>query len=251
MGSREDLEDLKQKADKLERMLPYLPSPVQNRQPGAYPAIDAAGPLAERLGHLTFQRIELGPGRWEALVGAVMPVARRLVMADIGLFEQLAKLRFAERQTHGSLPESALEVLQLFGFDVAQDVANAIWQFGYAGCLARLFLEAERDKTAFPAPSSDLAAVYGWADAVRRAPLEAWVDAGTEAPLNGTLVLEALWYLVDEEFKRLYPLFGPENELEARGRLRGLAVSGHALGRAHLEQAALKAIPLPYRAPPS
>jgi hypothetical protein len=241
VGSSEDIE---QKLDKLHRMIPYLPAEVRDRQPGTYPALDAAGPLADQLGHLIFQRSELGSGRWEALAGAVLPVAKKLVMADVGLFEQLAKLRFAERQTHGSLPESALEVLRLFGFDVARNVANAMWQFGYAGCLARLYLETERDKTAFPAPSSDLAAVYRWADAARRARPEAWVNAGTESPLNGTLVLEVLRFVADEEFKPLYPLFGSENQGEGIGRLRELAVCGYALGRAHLEQAALIAIPL-------
>ena len=247
MGGKGDQEAiLAERIDRLKRAIPYLASEMQDRQPGAYPAIDAAGPLADRLGLLISKRSGLGPGRWEALGSAVLPVAQRIVRSDIGLFEQLTKLRVAElAQTNGSLPESALEVLSIFGPNVAQDVANAIWQFGYAGCAARLFLEAERAKSAFPTPSSDLAAVYGRAAALRRAPLDMWVDTGTEPPLNGTLVLEVVGYLADQEFKRLYPLFGPENEGEARGQLRGLAVWGYALGRAHLEQTALEAIPLP------
>ena len=229
--------------DYLKRALPYLPSEVSDREPGTYPAIDAAGPTAERLGHLILSRSEMGQERWEALAGAACPVADALVMPDIDLFERLTKLRGAERLTHGSRPPAMLEVFQLFGLDVASKVANEAWQWGYAGCMARLFLKAERDGTPFPLPSRDLHAVQAWAYAVRCAPLEVWVDAGTEPPLSGSLVIEVLGYLMDQLFKRLYPIFGPENELEGRGRLRGLAVWGYAIGRAHLEQAVLEAIP--------
>ena len=226
----------------LKRTLPYLPGEVRDRQPGSHPAIDAAAPWGDRLGHLILQRSEMGPGRWQALMGAAIPVAQQLVAADIGLFEELTRLRAAERlQTRGSLPEEALEVFQLYGLDVAGKVANEVWQFGYAGCMARLFLKAERDGTSFPHPSSDLPVVQDLAYAARCAPLDVWVDAGTEPPLTGALALEALWYLSDQMFKRLYPLYGPENEREGRGRLRGLAVWGYAIGRAHLEQAVLGA----------
>jgi hypothetical protein len=226
----------------LKRLQPYLPSDVTGRRPGAYPDLDAAAPVAERLGELILQRSELGLGRWETLVAPAMPVAEKLVLPDMDLFAALAKLRVAERvQTRGSLPSSAMDVFELFGPNVAWDVANEAWQFGYAGCLARLFLKAELSGTDFPLPCNDTALVQAWAQIVRCLPFDQWVDVGTAPPFTGKLVLEVLWFLMDQLFLRLFPLFGAENELEARGRLRGFAVWGYAMGRAVFEQTELEA----------
>jgi hypothetical protein len=224
----------------MKRTLPFLPKSVHDRRPGRYPRIDAAAPLSERIAESTMSPgHEMGPERWLQLSRAIIGVGQQVVGEDLTAFNTLTAnaMQAALREFN----DDALEVRSLYGGDVGFDVANAAWWSGYAACVNRLLLDSELRGTPFPEPARDLSIVQERAKSLRMAPPGVWIDAGTLAPLTGTLVSEVLDWWVDEFFPRLSPLFGDSQEMVARAELHRIAMGGYAIGRAQFEQVSLEA----------
>lgn len=228
--------DPKAFATHLKRLQPYLPSEITNRAPGQYPAIDAAGPIAERLSQMTISPLEIGKERWERYAGAILPVAQDIVGPDVTAFgTRSASSAHEAMQTLGPWNERTIEIMEilnLFGTNVGKDVANEVWQFGYACALGRLVLDQGQETLGEPAEPD---AVLGWARSLFKQTPESWVGQGLREPLSGPVVLECITHATDEMFARLYPLFGDDGEMAARVELRTLALRGYGLGRLHVE----------------
>jgi hypothetical protein len=235
--------DPKALADTLRRLIPFWPKEIEERRPGQYPAIDIGAPMSERLARIVMNPTKgVGAEQWESLAEAALPAAQAVLGADIVAFGRWAVESALASGARAIRGPAALEAISLFGPNVGREVALKAWQSGYAGCLGRLILECERSGRPLPTPGTDLEYVQAWATALYERPSYPWVNAGTEPPLLGTLVVEVLFWWVDEYFRRLYPIFGDEHEIAARQELRRIAIGGYAIGRSHLEQSVLESM---------
>ena len=224
------------------RYMPFCAHEIEDRQPGRYPGIDATAPLSERLAEIVLGLVYDGNPPWHRLAGAVLDVAQDLVGADIAAFAAQAVDGNLASLTMSGAGSDCVDVWALFGAEAGRDVASAAWQTGYAACVGRLLLDCELRDISFPEPATDLRVIEEWAKTLPMAPAQVWMNAGTHSPLTGDLAAEILAWWVDENFRRLYPAFGALQQLAARIELLRIALVGFAIGRAHLEQAALESL---------
>jgi hypothetical protein len=225
-----------QLARHLERLRAYMPSRIQNRLPGAYPAIDQFGPPAEQLADAAVLRGGFfQPEDWQGYAGSALATAQKVLGEEVGDFNRDCAANGAARMARfGSFDprgQEVMEIINLYGTNVGRDGANDAWLTGYACALGRLMQSGLRPVQELT--GSDLAAA---GHELFRHPFELWLEFDSNAPLPAEVVLECIEYATDETFKRLYPLFGDESEQAARVRLRALAIKGFGLGRLQLER---------------
>ena len=232
-------EDPRALARHLERLGPYLVAEIGSRTPGVYPAIDAAGPPAERLVHAIYHRDVLGEGVWERYGDAIEPAARELLAQEIAAFDVwVAGSAHAAMQSLGPWHERTVEImtiLDLFGAHVGREVANGAWQLGYACALSRVVNDPNGARAL--APPEDVDVVVKDARVLFAHPLEHWVGVGLHDPINANVILDCVTYLTDQTFTRLGPLVGGDGERQARVDLRWLTLRGFGLGRLQVEPA--------------
>lgn len=238
-GYKGDL-DPKALARHLELIKPYLPNRVTQRKPGTYPELDAGGAPAEALAEVMFERGRLGEGVWEQFGAAILDAAQEVVGPAVSAFHtRTAKAGAAAMGAVGPWEvrsNQIMDVLTGFGNHVGRDAANESWQLGYAAALARHMLASSRGSLGAPPPvGEDIVALARRLIALQPENWIDWVDWGLESPIHAGVVLEAIAFVTDEVFKKLYPLYGDELELDARKDLRELALMGFGLGRLHVE----------------